>query len=164
MNEDLAELVTEGSLVELHFSLALTTGETIDSNFSRKPARFRVGDGSMLPGFEECLMGLQAGSEVDELLPADRAFGAVNPKNKQQFPIAKFRHLLDDDLIPTEIGSVVSFRDPGGGELPGVITAVTDTHVAVDFNHPLAGKDIEFKARIISVLAADQQAVEVKLS
>ena len=164
MNEQTAELISEGSLVELHFSLGLTTGETIDSNFSAKPARFRVGDGSMLPGFEECLLGLHAGSEIDEVLPAEKAFGAVNPKNKQQFPIAKFQHLLDDDLIPTEIGSVVSFRDPGGGELPGVITAVTEEYVAVDFNHPLAGKEIEFKARIISVLAADQQAVEVKLS
>ena len=66
-------------------------------------------------------------------------------------------------MIPTEVGSVVSFRDPGGFDLPGVIVGIDDRVVEVDFNHPLAGKDIIFRARILAVLPPDEQAVELKL-
>ena len=117
----------------------------------------------MLPGFEQALLGLQAGSEIETLLMPEQAFGAVNPNNRHRFPIAKFRILLEDDLLPTEVGSVVSFKDAGGFDLPGIVTAINDETVAVDFNHPLAGKQILFKAAIVSVVAANVEAVEIKL-
>jgi len=164
VNRESELAIEQGSLVEMHFSLALESGELIDSNFAGKPARFRIGDGNVLPGFEETLLGLETGMEVEKLIPAEKAFGLVNPDNRQTFPIAKFQHLLDDDLIPTEIGSVVSFRDPGGGELPGVVASIDEHRVVVDFNHPLAGKSILFRAKILSVVAADVEAVSIKLS
>jgi FKBP-type peptidyl-prolyl cis-trans isomerase SlpA len=164
VNRESELAIEQGSLVEMHFSLALESGELIDSNFAGKPARFRIGDGNVLPGFEETLLGLETGMEVEKLIPAEQAFGLVNPDNRQTFPIAKFQHLLDDDLIPTEIGSVVSFRDPGGGELPGVVASIDEHRVVVDFNHPLAGKSILFRAKILSVVAADVEAVSIKLS
>jgi FKBP-type peptidyl-prolyl cis-trans isomerase SlpA len=164
VNRESELAIEQGSLVEMHFSLALESGELIDSNFAGKPARFRIGDGNVLPGFEETLLGLETGMEAEKLIPAEQAFGLVNPDNRQTFPIAKFQHLLDDDLIPTEIGSVVSFRDPGGGELPGVIASIDEHRVVVDFNHPLAGKSILFRAKILSVVAADVEAVSIKLS
>ena len=87
----------------------------------------------------------------------------MNPDNNHRFPIAKFRVLLEDDLIPTEVGSVVSFKDMGGFDLPGVVTEINDKTISVDFNHPLAGKEIVFRAVIIAVVAADVQSVEIKL-
>ena len=71
--------------------------------------------------------------------------------------------MLEDDLIPTEVGAVVSFKDAGGFDLPGVIADISPSTVIVDFNHPLAGKDIVFKARIVSVIDADVDAVEIKV-
>lgn len=152
-----------GSRVSLHFSLSLPGGEQIDSNFEGAAASFRLGDGSMLPGFEQQLLGLGAGDEIDTTLAAEFAFGEVNPANRHRFPIAKFKDLLEDDLIPTEVGAVVSFKDAGGFDLPGVIVDISPTTVIVDFNHPLAGKDIVFRARIVSVIDADVDAVEIKL-
>jgi len=156
-------VIVSGSLVTLNFSLALSSGELVDSNFDKEPASFRVGDGNMLPGFEEELLGLGSGDELEKLIPSDRAFGAINEKNLQRFPLEKFRHLLDDDLVPTEAGSVVSFKDPGGFDLPGVVKEVSEKEVVVDFNHPLAGKDILFKVKIIAVLGADADTVELKV-
>ena len=72
--------------------------------------------------------------------------------------------MLEDDLLPTRVGSVVSFKDAGGFDLPGVVKAIGEKTVSVDFNHPLAGKGIVFAARIVSVLPPEEQAVEVKLS
>ncbi len=156
-------IIGTGALVGLHFSLALGAGEVIDSNFDQQPASFRMGDGSMLPGFEAVLCGLRAGEEIARLLPAEQAFGAVNPDNQHRFPIAKFTRLLEDDLIPTEVGSVISFRDVAGFDLPGVVTEIGESFISVDFNHPLAGKQILFKARIVSVGPPDVEAIEVKL-
>lgn len=157
------QCVEAGSLVTLYFSLALDNGELIDGNFDGSAASFRMGDGSMLPGFEERLLGLGPDEEITTTIAAEQAFGAVNPGNRHRFPIAKFQNLLEDDLIPTEVGSVVSFKDAGGFDLPGVIADISATTVIVDFNHPLAGKDIVFKARIVSVVAADVDAVEIKV-
>lgn len=156
-------LIEPGAKVFLHFSLALSSGEVVDSNFEGQPATFYLGDGSMLPGFEESLLGLKAGAEIETLLSPEQAFGEVNPDNNHRFPIAKFRVLLEDDLIPTEVGSVVSFKDMGGFDLPGVVTEINDKTISVDFNHPLAGKEIVFRAAIVAVVAADVQSVEVKL-
>ncbi|MDA1371762.1 MAG: peptidylprolyl isomerase [Proteobacteria bacterium] len=163
MADEPEALIETGALVSLHFSLALGTGEVIDSNFDQQPASLRLGDGSMLPGFEAVLCGLQAGEEIERLLPAEQAFGPVNPDNQHRFPIAKFAHLLEDDLIPTAVGSVISFKDVAGFDLPGVVTEIGENFISVDFNHPLAGKQILFKARIVSVVPPDVEAIEVKL-
>lgn len=157
------DVIQEGSTISLHFSLSLTTGELIDSNFERKPASFTWGDGSLLPGFEEVLLGLTAGQEVSVELPAEKAFGAVNPDNKQTFTRAQFQHILEDELLPAEPGSVVSFKDPAGHELPGVVEKIGDATVTVNFNHPLAGKAIVFRAQIVSVLPPAVASVQVKL-
>ena len=58
---------------------------------------------------------------------------------------------------------MVSFKDAGGNDLPGVIAEITASTVVVDFNHPLAGKNIVFTARIISVIDADVEAVEIRV-
>lgn len=160
---EFANAIEQGALVSLHFSLALENGALIDSNFAAKPASFRLGDGSMLPGFEAALLGLHAGDMIELLLQPDAAFGAVNPKNLHLFPIAKFTLLLEDELLPTQVGSVVAFKDAAGFDLPGVVAAINSTNITVDFNHPLAGKAILFKARIVSVVAPDVQTVEIRL-
>lgn len=155
--------IQQGSAVSLYFSLSLPGGEEIDSNFDRKPADFRVGDGNLLPGFEKPLLGLKAGDEINVELQAEQAFGEINLDNKQTFTREQFQHVLDDEVLPAEQGSVVSFKDPGGNELPGVIEKIGEQTVTVNFNHPLAGKVIVFRARIVSVLPPTVDSVEIKL-
>ncbi len=157
------DAIESGSQVSLHFSLALTTGEVIDSNFETKPVKFRLGDGNMLPGFEDALLGLKSGEELEVVLEPEQAFGVVYPENQHRFPIAKFRDLLEDELMPATVGSVVSFKDAGGFDLPGVVTKISEQVIAVDFNHPLAGRQIVFKASVLSVVASDVDIVEIKL-
>ena len=155
-------LIECGAAITLHFSLSLTSGEVIDSNFGQDPASFRLGDGSMLPGFEALLLGLRAGECIEEHLQPEQAFGLVNPRNFHRFPIAKFEYLLEDEVIPTEVGSIVCFKDPEGFDLSGVVTDIGNELIGIDFNHPLAGKQIIFRAEIISIIPASIDAVEVK--
>ena len=136
--------IGQGAEITFNFSLALEDGHIIDSNFESSPARFLLGDGSLLPGFEEVLEGLVAGSEARFLVPPEKAFGQHNPQNVQLIK----RSLFDQDEL--QPGLVISFQN-GDGELPGVVQSLTEEEVMVDFNHPLAGKSIVFTVKIINV-------------
>jgi FKBP-type peptidyl-prolyl cis-trans isomerase SlpA len=159
---DAKVVIAAGSRVTLNFSLALSSGELIDSNFDQSPASFVVGDGSLLPGFEEALLNRGAGESVDVLLPADKAFGDSNRDNVQVLPRKKFSGLLANSTDPVEPGTVLSFTDPGGFDIPGVVKSIDEDTLVVDFNHPLAGRNIQFKAEIHAVIPAGVQVMEIK--
>jgi len=156
-------VVCEGARVTLHFSLSLPDGTEIDSNYGKAPATFRVGDGNLLPGFEAALLGAGQGASVSVTLPPEQAFGAINPDNVQSFPRQSFAGLLANTTDPVEEGTVVSFADAGGNEIPGVLRQIGELHVLIDFNHPLAGRDILFTADILSVIAPGTEAVRIQL-
>ena len=148
----MSDVITDSSHVSLHFSLALEDGTEVDSNFDAEPASFTMGDGSLLPGFEAALLGKPQGyAEQITLLP-EQAFGEHNPANVQSIDKTKFGQLTADDL---EEGLIVSFQAPDG-ELPGVVKAVYETNVLVDFNHPLSGKEIVFDVAVIKVVNPDE--------
>lgn len=153
----MSERIGPGKKVTLHFSVALEGGEVVDNTRpSGVPAEFTVGDGSLLPGFEKALFGLQAGDRRSVFIDAQRGFGEWNPDNQQTFTRLQFR---DMDLEP---GLVVSFADRSG-ELPGVVKEVHEDTVVVDFNHPLAGRDLVFEVDIIRVMDADAAPVSIGL-
>jgi len=139
--------VGEETKVTLHFSLSLASGDLIDSNFDADPATFVFGDGSLLPGFEQPLVGLVAGSEATFTIAPEHAFGQHNESNVQEVGRANF---ADEEL---EEGMVFSFMN-GDGELPGVVLEIGDDQVLVDFNHPLAGQTITFAVKIVAVDSA----------
>jgi FKBP-type peptidyl-prolyl cis-trans isomerase SlpA len=139
-------VITADSQVTLHFALLLEDGAVVDSTFDGKPATLKIGDGSLLPDFEATLLGLAAGDEREFTIPPEKAFGMPNPNNVQYFRRSDFA--ADMEL---QEGLIVSFADATKAELPGVIRNVGDTEVVVDFNHPLAGRTLRFKVRIVDV-------------
>ncbi|MCB1615314.1 MAG: peptidylprolyl isomerase [Pseudomonadales bacterium] len=146
----MSDLIQAGSQVTLHFSLSLTDGALIDSNFEKEAASFRVGDGSLLPEFEKRLIAMSAGQQGEWLIPAAHAFGESNPENIHR--IEKNRFGSDADTL--EVGVVIAFAGAGKQEVPGVIREIAPDHLLVDFNHPLAGRDILFRAKVVSVVNA----------
>jgi FKBP-type peptidyl-prolyl cis-trans isomerase SlpA len=133
-----------GTKVTLHFALVLEDGDVIDSNFETAPATFTVGDGNLLPGFESTLIGLENGDEREFTIPPEEAFGQHNPQNVQRVDRSNF------DQQELEVGAMFSFQN-GDGELPGVIIEFEDEEILVDFNHPLAGKNIIFQVKIMDI-------------
>ena len=136
--------------VTLNFSLALETGEEVDSNFGGDPVSFVMGDGSLLPGFERRLLGMRPGDEAEFRIPPDEGFGEPQDDNIQSIPRGDF-----DAEAPLEPGMLFTFADAAGGEVPGMVTEVTEDTVTVDFNHPLSGRTIHFKVRIEHVEPAE---------
>ena len=142
--------VSEGTRVFLNFSVSLEDGSEVDSNFGGEAVDFVVGDGSLLPGFERALFGMQAGQRQVFTIQPEDGFGQPNDNNVQVIPRDQF-----DEDIDLEIGLVFSFADASGGELPGLVVSFDDEEVTVDFNHPLAGRTILFDVQVHRVEAAE---------
>lgn len=131
--------------VTLHFAIKLDNGDVVDSTFEKQPATFKVGDGNLLPGFESVLFGLRAGDKRVLAIEPEQGFGQPNPQNVQVMPRGQFKEMeLSEGLL-------IIFNDAANAELPGVVKIIDDSHVTIDFNHPLAGKPLSFEVEILSV-------------
>ncbi|MFK3941406.1 FKBP-type peptidyl-prolyl cis-trans isomerase [Pseudomonas monteilii] len=139
--------IGQNTEVTLHFALHLENGDTVDSTFDKAPATFTVGDGNLLPGFEAALFGFKAGDRRSLSIAPENAFGQPNPQNVQVMPRSQFT-----DMELSE-GLLVIFNDATNTELPGVVKQFDDDQVTIDFNHPLAGKTLNFEVEILEVKA-----------
>lgn len=148
--------VEHGSKVDLHFSVSLENGVEIDNTRSRtEPVSLVIGDGNLLEGFEKALFGLRAGDRRTVHLPPEEAFGEWNPENVQRFDTVKFEQR-------PEVGQMIEFEDKAKTTLVGVVKSVDDNITEVDFNHPLASKNISFEVEIFKVTPAGQQGVQLR--
>ncbi len=137
--------VAPDTRVTLHFSLFLDNGDEVDTTRRGEPATFEFGDGNLLPGFEAALVGLKAGDDAQLNITADDAFGPRREENTRRLRLTDF-----PDPGELEEGLLMSFASPEG-ELPGVVRSISGMEVIVDFNHPLAGREIVFDVTILRV-------------
>lgn len=143
----MSKLIASDSQVLFHFTIKLEDGSVADSTqLHGKPAKLQMGDGSLTPSFEACLLGLEAGTKTSFELGPDDAFGPVNPNNIHHMERSRFGADLE-----LEEGAILSFTQPNGAEMPGIIRAVAGDSVTVDFNHPLAGHKVTFEVEILAV-------------
>lgn len=138
------------SRITLHFALQVQPAGArealvIDSTFDKAPATFVMGDGSLLPGFEQKLLGLHRGDERTFVLPAGEAFGEINPDSIHELNARQFKGMELSE------GLVVSFDGAGKHPMPGVVKKIEGDTVTVDFNHPLAGQTVQFVVKILAV-------------
>lgn len=144
-------VINEQSRISLHFAIKLEEGAVVDSNFDKTPATFEYGDGSLLPSFESRLLGLKSGDRAVFDIAASDAFGDSNEQNIMTFSRSQLA------TYELEKGLVISFADASQSELPGVVVDFDDEKVTVDFNHPLAGKDLVFEVEIVDVSPVAQR-------
>ncbi|MBV1914472.1 MAG: FKBP-type peptidyl-prolyl cis-trans isomerase [Pseudomonadales bacterium] len=137
------QTVNRGTKVAINFSLTMEDGQLVDSNFDKKAAELIIGECTMPDGFEEQLIGLIVGQEIEVMVPCEKAFGESRDANIREFNRDQF-----DKGIGLEVGLMISFADAANSELPGVILNMEGDTVTVDFNHPLAGQNLMFKARV----------------
>lgn len=144
-------VVGPGRQVTLHFALKLEDGQVVDSNFDGQPATFVVGmvtcPGALNRLFMACLRVTRA---VSEFLPPV-LLACPTLDNIREFA----RDSFSGDMVLQE-GLVISFADAANSELAGVIIGLTDSHVEVDFNHPLAGKELLFEVKVLNITQAAQ--------
>ncbi len=140
-----ALVIGPSSEVLMHFDLKLEDGSAADSTrVNKKPAKLVMGDGSLTPNFEACLLGLKEGDKKSFTLAPEDAFGQPNPDNIHHMDRSRFTQDVEE-------GMIMAFAQPDGSEVPGIIRSTAGTSVTVDFNHPLAGQTVIFDVEILSV-------------
>ena len=139
--------IEHGSLVRMHFSIYLEDGTVAEtSRDDNEPIEFRVGDGTMVQGLELAILGLKPGDKQTLQIGPEVGFGFRDEENIHWMPRSDFA-----EDMPLEPGVIIGFDTPAGDELPGMVVEVDDEEVKVDFNHPLAGREITFEVEILDV-------------
>jgi len=137
---------TSGSTVAFHYTGTLSDGSVFDSSEGRDPLSFTMGQGQIIPGLEAAVDGMSEGEEKTVTVAASDAYGERDPNAMQQIP----RDQIPEN-IPTEIGTQLQMQAPNGQAIPVVVAEADETSVTLDANHPLAGKDLTFAVKIVSV-------------
>lgn len=137
-------VAADGDTLSLRFALRLADGREIISNLEDAQAdTVTLGDGTLAPNLEQWLIGLPVGERHVFLLEAEQAFGLSQPD--------KIHSLKHEQIVPDpdlQVSNLVEFTNPQGQTLAGQILAIEDSHISVDFNHPLADQAIEFEVEI----------------
>lgn len=139
--------VSPGRQVCLHLAVYLEDGTEVLSSFGDEPMRFRIGDGTLAPGFESLLIDLEPGADEQMLADGSELFGAHDAGLVHRVQLSD----LPEGYAP-EPGQVIQFQTPGGQETPGTIISVDETEVEIDFNHPLAHRGLRIHAQVIQVI------------
>ncbi|MEZ5738760.1 MAG: FKBP-type peptidyl-prolyl cis-trans isomerase [Burkholderiaceae bacterium] len=138
----------------LHYRLSLVD-EAVEvvSTFDGRPATLQLGCGQLAAPLEACLLGLPEGAEQRFELAPDSAYGSRHPDMIQSFSRTVFDANTDAAADGGyQPGDIVSFRGAGGEQVAGVLKAIDEQRVVMDFNHPLAGRSLAFDVRILGIL------------
>ena len=122
-------------------------GIIVDGSRSNKPFEFQFGVGQVIAGLERRIINMKPGEAADILVPAAEAYGEYDPAGIQTLPIEQFAGI--DDL---KVGMQIQGQDENDQPIQFIVKEIKETEVTVDFNHPLAGKDLEYKIKIDSLL------------
>ena len=141
--------VKTGDTVHIHYTGTLNDGTTFDSSEGREPLSFQVGSGQIIPGLDSAIPGMTVGDKKTVNVACDEAYGQVNPEMTQAVPRAD----IPAD-IPLETGTRLQMQTQNGQVIPVTITAVDDSTVTLDANHPLAGQDLTFNIELVKIDAA----------
>ena len=139
--------VENGNTVSVHYRGTLNDGTEFDSSHSRgEPITFQVGAGQMISGFDAALPGMEIGETKSITLAPEHAYGDVNPEAVTEIPKTSFPE--DFQFL---VNSMVQGQSPSGQPMVGTINEVKDESVTIDFNHPMAGKDLNFEIQLVSI-------------
>src|SRR3990167_8861435 len=135
--------IKKGDTVHIHYTGTLDSGEVFDSSDGRDPLEFTAGEGMVIKGFDDAVIGMEKGEEKTVHIPSKEAYGDRDEKLCSDVP----REGLPKDQIPEE-GMQVMVTLPTGQQMPAKITKVTDENITLDLNHPLAGKNLNFRIKV----------------
>jgi peptidylprolyl isomerase len=135
-----------GDNVKVHYTGKLDDGTVFDSSSNGDPLEFTIGEGMIIPGFEQAVVGMVPGDSKTELIPMDQAYGPY----REDMVVVVDRNQMPADMDP-EIGQQLQIQQPTGQAIPVVVTNVSDAEVTLDANHPLAGEDLTFDIQLVEI-------------
>jgi len=133
-----------GSKVKVHYTGTLNDGTVFDSSEGKQPLEFTIGNNQVIPGFENGVKDMKLNDEkIIKINPKD-AYGEKSDQLIVSVPKNKFPPNI-------EVGGMLLLKGPQGERIPASVKEITDDSVVVDLNHPLAGKELNFKVKVVAV-------------
>lgn len=137
----------KGDTVKVHYTVKLANGMIIGSTTDYEPLQFTIGEGKILPGFEQAVIGMNPGESKTIDISASQAFGP----HLDEMVVTIDRNRLPEDFEP-KVGEQVQFRQMDGQIATVLVTDVSESSITIDANHPLAGKDLTFDIQFLEVV------------
>lgn len=137
----------ENDTVRVHYTGKLDNGMVFDSSTDRDPLEFTLGEGQVIPGFEQAVMGMEPGETKTVTIPAQEAYGPYREEmilnvDRSQFP---------NDIEP-EIGQQLQVRQANGQVMIVRVIEMNEAQVSLDANHPLAGQNLTFDVHLVDIV------------
>lgn len=136
-----------GDRVKVHYTLKDSNGDVVESSEKEMPLEFTIGEGNVIPGFENGIIGMQVNDKNTVNIPSDEAYGPRDETKTFEFG----KKNAPQDFDP-RIGDMVQLHRPDGKAFAVKVLDKTDTGFLMDANHPLAGKDLIFDLRLIEIM------------
>ena len=143
--------VADDVVVSIDYTLTVE-GEVVDSTEGDEPLAFLQGHQNIIPGLERELTGMKIGDSKTVVVPPSQAYGEVDPDNIIDVPRGEF-----PAEIPLETGTELEVKNADGEVLSATIASVNPDTVKLDFNHPLAGKELTFNVTVVDLRAPTEE-------
>ncbi len=140
-------LAKTGDTVKVHYTGTLEDGTVFDTSVEREPLEFTLGQGQLIPGFEQAVIGMRVGESKTINIPADQAYG---PHRDDLIQVIE-RSLLAEDFDPKVGRQQLPMRQPDNRTIIVNITDVSETTITIDNNHPLAGQNLTFEIELVEI-------------
>ena len=143
--------VSSKNIVQMSYKGTLADGTIFSQSQEGKPLEFLVGGGTLIPALEKGMLGMKVGDKRTIQVKAAEAYGEYDKTALQRMPRSQFPKDLE-----LKVGGQYQFNSPGG-PIVVTVTALDNASVTLDFNHPLAGKDLTFEVTIVKIRTATKE-------
>lgn len=136
--------IKKGDKVKVDYTGKFDDGTVFDTSEGKQPLEFEVGKGMVIAGFDNALIGMNKGDEKEIKVEPKEGYGEKTDQLLKKMP--------KEHLPPgpeAKVGMRVGLSTKDGQQIPAKITEVADKDVTIDLNHPLAGKNLNFKIKIV---------------
>jgi len=149
-------LAKTGDTVKVHYTGRLQDSTVFDTSVGGEPLEFTLGQGQIIPGFEQAVIGMRVGESKTVTIPVDQAYGP----RRDDMILKVERAELPENLEP-EIGMQLQMNQGDGGIMIVTITDVSETTITIDANHPLAGQDLTFDIELVEIGASQSSGLDL---
>ena len=138
--------VKQNDTVKVHYTGKLADGQVFDTSEGKDPIEFTLGEGQLIPGFENGLLNMKLNEKKTINIPVEEAYG--QPREDLVQEVEKSQ--LPPEIEP-EVGMGLVSKTPDGREMNLLVAEVKENSIIVDGNHPLAGKDLIFDLEVVEI-------------
>jgi peptidylprolyl isomerase len=142
--------------VTVEYEGMLKSGEIFESSDDNGPLSFVIGQNGVFPSFEKAVVGMAPGETKTALVGCDEAYG---PRREELVQTIN-RSALDEKIDP-QVGMVIGIdieRDGQSQNVPAMIIEINEELITIDYNHPLAGQDLQYKITLESIAEPEEPA------